>query len=276
MFWQLLLLASMITADGSALPLNAPIGVVTPLDYFDSGRKQVDAYLGHSEALRKTADALAQRCPRIEVRYPHSDDAYQSVLGSGVMLDDRRHVLTAGHLFDGYERGEIRISFPSGLVLSGSLVAHRYEVFGDRRADWALIALSDSGPENLRLQSTALRPGELAFVLGYPDHIGIDPQGEIVFGESSTRFLEPIVTMGTVKDRFTLDPHVGAVPMSGMSGGPVFDIHGRLAGILVSVLRESGRESLYHYRMVPVESVPDVSQALATAGEPSSPIRIVD
>jgi hypothetical protein len=105
-----------------------------------------------------------------------------------------------------------------------------------------------------------LSAGSLAFVFGYPDHIGIDARGELAFGEGSTRFLEPIVTLGTVSgaDPLTLDPHVGAVPTEGMSGGPVFDSQGRLVGILVSVSRELGEGSRYHYRIVPVIGLPEI------------------
>jgi len=253
LLWQALLLASVSSAEPAAATF------VTPLDYFDSGRQHVENYLEQSDLLRETANALTQRCARVEVRSTRGEGIYHSILGSGVLLGDGRHLLTAGHVVEGFDHGEILVHFPSGESLVATLDDSRYEAFGP---DWAILTLHGTAPLADGLEIATLPVGSLAFVLGYPDHIGIDPRGDLVFGESSTRFLQPIVTLGTVSgtDPLTLEPHVGAVPTEGMSGGPVFDLQGRLAGILVSVAREPGAESLYHYRIVPVGGVPEATE----------------
>ncbi len=237
----------------------APADVVTPLDYFESGRQAVEAYLDPD--LASTIEKAKQFCARVEIRFGHRDDSYRSVMGSGVLVGRGRWVLTAGHSLEGIRKGQVSVTRADGGRFAARVVEHHYRADGGPDDDWALLELVGSPSLDQPVVIAAARPGERAFVLGYPDQIGIDAEGQVNYGSSgSADYLEPLVTVGRVEepDAVTLAPLAGSIPTSGMSGGPVFDADGRLIGIFVSILRsDSERGSRWTYRMVPAEVLGD-------------------
>jgi len=255
----------MLFAPALLIPLlaaSAPVTreVVTPLDYFNDGRAHVDAFLNGRMA--ETVKESKARCVRVALRSESIHGAYRSVLGSGVVLDGGRYVLTAGHVVDGFEADEIQVTLVSGEVHFAELLDYRYDALGAPAQDWAILELRTVPELEPLVETDEATIGTLALLFGYPDHIGVAPDGKMTFGETSTPYLEPIVTVGTIQgnEPLTLAPHVGAVPTGGMSGGPVFDTHGRLLGILVSVLRYSGSDSGYRYRIVPISEIPEIEE----------------
>ncbi len=246
-----------------AIVAPAPDAVVTPLDYFDDGRRHVDVFLRTTSTnpgpLLEKIERLKARCVRVEVSSDYPGGSIRTVYGSGVVLDREGHVLTAGHVVDDSSADRITVTLASGARFTASRVSHRDDLFGDSGEDWAILQLRDPPDWDGSLETGETTLGALAMILGYPDHIGVAADGRMAFAESSSHYLEPIVTLGSVRQQrpLTLAPHAGAVPTGGMSGGPVFDMQGRLLGILVSVLRQSGRESEYRYRIVPLSVLPD-------------------
>jgi S1-C subfamily serine protease len=218
--------------------------VLTLLDYFEQGRLAVDAFLlespqGSPSDLASIFERAKQTCVRVEVRIGEDEDRYQSLSASGVLIDDGRRVLTAGHVVESAEAGEVLIHLLDGATRRARIGGSRYEVYGGADQDWAVLEIAgprvDSFPH---AELAAPRLGELSIVLGYPDQIGLDSRGRVSFGSGSPgQFLAPLATMAVVdRERpLRLAPTAGAVPTSGMSGAPVFDSQGRVIGIFASV-----------------------------------------
>jgi S1-C subfamily serine protease len=239
--------------------------VVSLLDYFRSGESAVDRFLrldreaGTDEHLATTIARCQRASVRVEVRFIKTSSAYHSVHGSGVLVDNGRKVLTAGHSFEASGEREIRITLHNGEVRNARIMARDYRTYDGEGHDWAIMELL--GPPVVSVPSATLgeaQEGDLAIVLGYPDQIGIDATGEVAHLSEAGRFL-PLVTLGTVlqRDPLLLSPTAGSIPVGGMSGGPIFDRRGRLVGIFSSVARIVQLDGArYLYNGTPLENLP--------------------
>ncbi len=234
-------------------PLQAG-DVVTPLEYFEDGRRAVEAYLEPGE--RAALERAKRSCVRIESRSPRSDGSYRSVMGSGVMLGRGGLVLTAGHTLTRGGGGTIRVIATDGSSYEARVLEQRH---GDRDGsgtDWALLELRGAPELATPLPTAAAREGSTGFVLGYPDQIGVDARGRVDYGSRHPdEYLEPLITVGRVRgcEPLTLEPLAGSIPTAGMSGGPVFDDRGVLIGIFVSILHAAHDDATpWLYRVIPV------------------------
>ncbi len=80
------------------------------------------------------------------------------------------------------------------------------------------------------------RAGSLAVAYGYPDGCGVDSRGRVVVGHAfAGRPLAPLRLLLRVvqAEPLLLEPIAGAVPLGGFSGGGIFDLDGRVIGVLV-------------------------------------------
>ncbi len=78
-------------------------------------------------------------------------------------------------------------------------------------------------------------PGELAFVLSYPNQMGVSDTGQVVYGNAyADSPLAPIVLVAKVRDDspLSLDPIAGSLAMGGASGGAIVNRAGELIGVL--------------------------------------------
>lgn len=153
--------------------------------------------------------------------------------GSGFVLDNAGHILTAGHVAvaPGYT---VNATGADGRVYEGKVVAVR------PKDDSAIIKLAGFKGNPVRPTSNAcLRSGEAIFSLGKPHARGDTARtGEVQsmsFGRavSYNGFGYPdamVLRMSTKK---------------GESGGPVFNSSGELSGMLVSTLSDGGGRPLH-------------------------------
>ena len=81
--------------------------------------------------------------------------------------------------------------------------------------------------------------GQTVFIIGYPDAMGIDANGNVQKSTKQTRnYLKPLTLVGRIKSvskHIEIVPTVGCMPLSGLSGAPVFNEMGKLVGIQNSV-----------------------------------------
>src|SRR5216117_3763340 len=138
--------------------------------------------------------------------------------GSGVILDDKGHILTTHHVVDGAEK--VIVTFTDGRVLSGSVVG------GDEETDIAVVRVDGTQFQAADCaNSDELKVGQPVLAIGNP--LGL-PGG-------------PTVTSGVVSSlrrNLTRWPGDGlpviqtdAAVNPGNSGGPLVDLRGRVVAI---------------------------------------------
>ncbi len=132
--------------------------------------------------------------------------------GSGVVVSPQGHVLTAAHVV-GELGNRVTIVFPDG---------SRYfaKVAGvDEGADAAIVRLESKGPFNYipMARSRYAEPGRWVIALGHPN------------GYQSDRL--PVIRLGRVIAATERTVQTDCSLVGGDSGGPLFDLHGRLLGI---------------------------------------------
>ncbi|MGD8375067.1 MAG: trypsin-like peptidase domain-containing protein [Acidobacteriota bacterium] len=149
-------------------------------------------------------------------------------LGSGVLIDERGHILTAAHVVQTAE--EIRVHFADGTERSGSVWASAPE------ADLAVVKLDEApvGAIVARLgDSDRTEVGDEVFIVGAP--LGISytlTVGHI----SARRRINELWGGFSRAEMFQTD----AAIHHGNSGGPMFNLQGEVIGIVSSVISQSG------------------------------------
>ena len=252
-----------------------PRKLFTLVDYFESGRRAVQEFVREQKTDRKLAEVIRRTrrsCVRIEIRHHLEDDGFQSVMASGVVLEGGRLLLTAGHSLDEGSDTEVLVTLVSGETRRARVLDQMYQVYGGASNDWALLEIIGPRLDSIPpVRVGKVREGELAIILGYPDQIGVDSEGRVAYATlEEGGYLEPLETLGVVgrSQPLMVKPQVGAIPMGGMSGGPVFDHRGGLIGIFVSLRREAGvKNSTFLYNAAAVSGLLERLQEHADAGE---------
>lgn len=169
--------------------------------------------------------------------------------GSGVVLDDRGHILTTHHVIDGSSK--VIVTFNDGRVLSGSVVG------GDEETDVAIIRVEGSGFRPAEFaNSDELKVGQPVLAIGNP--LGL-PGG-------------PTVTSGVISSlrrNLTRWPGDGlpviqtdAAVNPGNSGGPLVDLQGRVVAINTATIPYAEGIGF----AIPINSALDVSRQIVDHG----------
>jgi serine protease Do len=132
--------------------------------------------------------------------------------GSGVIVSADGYVLTAGHVSAVADR-EVMLLMPDGRRVKGKTLGANHGI------DSGLVQITDKGPWPFAPMgdSTHLKPGQWCLAAGHPG--GYKP------GRT------PVVRLGRVLDITDKFIQTDCTLVGGDSGGPLFDLHGRVIGI---------------------------------------------
>ena len=161
---------------------------------------------------------------------PFSDLGLVSIdgLGSGVLISDDGKILTASHVVQVADSVSVR--FLDGEVIRARVLA------SDPAADLALLQLEKlpAEPQIAELgDSNLVEVGDPVFVVGAP--LGLDHT--LTVGHISARRRSDLDSGATLAvEQFQTDAAVNP----GNSGGPMFDMQGRVIGIVSYILSQGG------------------------------------
>lgn len=222
--------------------------VVTNLDFVGVGNTQawrfVDALPAAERAATKAMlGRVAPACVRIEVLVASSGSAATLTKGSGVVLQGGAggavRVGTAGHVLSAGDVQRAWIVSAAGETLASDASTQEYVQFGSSDRDWGLIQLASPPRRTVALATALPVAGELAFVLAYPDGVGIDAQGRVVYGKAvAAAPLQPLLTVAevTAPAPLQLRPLAGAIPLGGASGSAIVNRRGEVIGLFNAVV----------------------------------------
>lgn len=152
-------------------------------------------------------------------------DGTASSTGTGIILSSGGTAATAYHVVKGAERME-------GIMADGTVISPIKVTTFDELKDVAVLALpvpaamkaKGNGFAYLNMRKDAVRHGEAVFALGYPlKNTNIITEGIVNSPDAEINGRSRILASAQVA--------------SGMSGGPLIDAHGQLAGIISGSLR---------------------------------------
>ncbi|MEM9899377.1 MAG: trypsin-like peptidase domain-containing protein, partial [Pseudomonadota bacterium] len=146
-------------------------------------------------------------------------------LGSGFIIDPRGVVVTNNHVVD--NAVGITVTLNDGREIEGEVTAT------DRETDIAVIQLKTNGTRLDFVEfgdSDALRVGEDVFAIGNPFGLG----GTVTKGIVSARNRD--IDAGSFDDFIQTDAAINR----GNSGGPLFDMNGKVVGVNTAIYSQTG------------------------------------
>lgn len=138
--------------------------------------------------------------------------------GSGVVIHPSGLILTHGH--HGELKGtQLKVTFPNGTVVDAIIEC----VFSGRGRDFSLLKIQNPGTYpavELRLEKPPVA-GDRCFHFGYPMQLN-----------ANAALSTPVLRLGRIAGSGRTSTYANCLIVSGDSGGPLFDLEGRLIGIL--------------------------------------------
>ena len=205
------------------------------------------------------ADAVAKITESIfPIFYVDPPSDVVGVCGTGFFIDDRGLFLTSEHVMASPPPGSTAYYYgrtPDEVCEPAVDFEH---VASDPARDLYLGRVARQYPQPVEVSDEPVRPGDSVCLSGYPMAvIDISPDGGLV--GNVRRYWQPTFVIDatqTVIDGRTYDGYiVQHACFSGMSGGPVFDMEGRLRGLAAATLSRT-------IPAVPGESPTVVSNAI--------------
>ena len=147
-----------------------------------------------------------------------------SGMASGFIIDPEGYVVTNYHVIE--DATQIVVTLNDGTRFDGKLVGH------DEKTDLALVAINAEGPlPSVELgDSEAVRVGDWVVAIGNPFGFGSSASAGIVSARGRD------LQAGPFDDFLQIDAPIN----SGNSGGPLFDLSGRVVGINTAIYSPNG------------------------------------
>ena len=174
--------------------------------------------------------------------------------GSGVVIDQRGHVLTNYHVVEGAQ--EIQVTLFNGKAYDGRLVGQ------DPTNDVAIVRV-DAPPDELFPvafgESTNLRVGQRVFAIGNP--FGLERTLTTGIISSLNRWLPSRTNNRKIKQIIQIDAAINP----GNSGGPLLDSRGRMIGMNTAIASPTGESSGVGFA-IPINTIARVVPELIKRG----------
>lgn len=155
---------------------------------------------------------------------PPAPQGPMNALGSGFVIDAQGHVVTNNHVVQGAD--EIRVKFDDGREYPATLLG------SDPETDLALLKIDTDAdlPYVTWGESSSLEVGDWVMAVGNPFGLG----GTVTAGIVSARGRD--IQSGPYDDFIQTDAAINR----GNSGGPMFDMSGRVVGINTAIYSPTG------------------------------------
>jgi S1-C subfamily serine protease len=177
--------------------------------------------------------------------YEHADGPVISVSGTGFFVDDNGLFVTGDHSMNCAPPGAEYYYFGN---LPDELTQPPLEIERVASDPGRDLFLGRVRPDHLRpveLSSEAVRPGDSVCLSGYPmAQVSVNAEGGVV--ANVRRYWQPTFVIDAtqaVVDHRVYDGYlVGHPCFSGMSGGPVFDVEGKVRGMAAATVTRTEPE----------------------------------
>jgi len=144
-------------------------------------------------------------------------------VGSGVIIDSKRHILTNNHV--------IRDAQEVDIILSGNVTCKGKVIGGDVTTDIAVIEIEKKGVKAATLgDSTKVNVGQSVFAIGSP--LGLAGEPTVTRGVISALSRSLETPQFLIEDLLQTDAAINP----GNSGGPLIDLEGNVIGINTAIV----------------------------------------
>ena len=179
---------------------------------------------------------------------PEPSEREFSSLGSGFVISEDGYIVTNNHVVE--NASDIRVTFTDGLKLEAELIAF------DTETDLALLKVNGEGLPHLEFgDSDTAKVGNWVMAIGNPHGLG----GTVTAGIVSARGR---MLGGRYDDFIQTDASINR----GNSGGPLFDLDGKVIGVNSMIISPSGGSIGIGFA-IPSNLAKNIIDQLATTGE---------
>ena len=247
-------------AEAKPITLEAPSGA--PLSFADLIEQVSPAVVGVSvrteipvrSGERSERDRLLEQfglIPRQEAPAPREGRGQ----GSGFFISEEGHIVTNNHVID--NSVEIEVVLDDGTVLEAELIGR------DAETDLAVLKVNEPGPYKYVDfgQSDELRRGDWVVAVGSP--LGFS-------GTATAGIISAVGKPGDMRrsQSYTDYLQIDAAINRGNSGGPTFDMNGRVIGVNTWIASTTGGSIGLGFA-IPAELVESVTETLISKGKVS-------
>ncbi len=231
---------------------------LTIIDYYQAGGELADRYLAEFDGINAgnidSIIASAQRaCVRITIKWDYrrenGTETYTVGQGTGVLIEGGRYILSVGHNFSRALNTEHRIAaiLMNGTNLEVELLRSTYDQATLDGEDWAVLKNLSYKLGQPYVKFTDPVVGEKSVIMGYPNNIGIDREGNYIYRHDLPQYLAPVKSVWEITslNPFRLYPVAGGAILEGFSGGPILNFEGEVIGVLSGSVRFGGSSEIY-------------------------------
>lgn len=186
---------------------------------------------------RREAKGIERRGPDREPSGPerglgphHGFDIPQWGQGSGVIIDEKGHILTNLHVVEGYEEGTITVTTANGKIYDGKVVGV------DSKTDLAVLKIEGDGFEATEFGGPEeVKVGDWVIAVGSPFGYQQTVSAGIVSAvgrKGVVPFQKPFAYEDFIQTDAAINP--------GNSGGPLVNLRGEVIGINTAIATRTG------------------------------------